>query len=151
MPEPLQLAPRNRWNRVFRASLSELPAAASWVEAIGTDLHLLESQVFAMQVCLEELMSNIVRHGKPSQCLSHPANPLLISVTIEASEDKVTLTIEDNGIPFNVAEAPAKGIDQPLQEVQPGGLGIQLIKSFAHKLQYRRTSKGNCVIAEFVA
>src|SRR5262245_15597346 len=107
--------------------------------------------MFAMQVCLEELMSNIVLHGKRTQCSSHAASPLSISVTIDAFEDRITLTLEDNGVPFNVAEAPAKGIDQPLHEVQLGGLGIQLIKSFADKLQYRRTSKGNCVVVEFMA
>src|SRR5262249_46953319 len=150
------MAPRHRWERVFKGSLSELAAAANWVESIATHLHLPRSQVFAIQVCLEELMSNIVRHGNPAQHSSDPrsldtANPFLISVALKAFEDRITLTVEDNGVPFNVAEAPTKGIDQPLHEVQPGGLGIHLIKSFADDLQYRRTSKGNCVIAEFLA
>lgn len=61
------------------------------------------------------------------------------------------MTVEDNGRPFNVAKAPAKGIDRPLDQIQPGGLGIQLIKSFASSLKYRRTGKGNRVIVEFMA
>jgi len=60
------------------------------------------------------------------------------------------MTVEDNGRPFNVAQAPAKRIDQPLEQVQPGGLGIQLIKSFASNLEYRRTEKSNRVIVEFM-
>ena len=156
MPTYRQSAPDCRWERSFSASLSEVPAAASWFESIAAELHLPESQTFAVQVCLEELMSNIARHGSPAQHSSNPrsldpANPFLISVAVNAFEDKITLTVEDNGVPFNVAEAPTKGIDQPLHEVQPGGLGIHLIKSFADDLQYRRTSKGNCVIAEFLA
>ena len=36
-----------------------------------------------------------------------------------------------------------------MEQVQPGGLGIHLIKSFTSNLDYRRTEKGNCVIMEF--
>src|SRR5262249_54866097 len=104
---------------------------------------------------LEELMSNIVRHGKTAEHSSDlrsldGAKPLLISIAVNAFEDRIALSVEDNGVPFNVAEAPAKGIDQPLHKVQPGGLGIQLIKSFADNLRYHHTGKGNCVIAEFM-
>ena len=106
-----------------------------------------------MQVCLEELLANIVRHGKsPSipwpQIVSE--HPLSISVTVNAVADRITMTVEDNGHPFNVAEAPAKVIDKPLEEVQPGGLGIQLIKNFASNLEYSRTETGNRVIVEFM-
>jgi serine/threonine-protein kinase RsbW len=146
------MSPKHRWERVFRASLSELSGAASWIESIGADLNLPESRVFAIQICLEELMSNIVRHAQGSHPRSlDPTKPILISITVNAFEDRITLTVEDNGAPFNVAEAPAKGIDQPLDKLQPGGLGIQLIKSFADNLEYSRTSKGNCVVAEFMA
>jgi serine/threonine-protein kinase RsbW len=151
-----QLASNDQWERVFGGSLSEIPAAASWVESIAAELHLQESHVFAIQVFLEELMSNIVRHGQAAQDCSHPrspdpAKPLLISIAVNAFEDRIIMSVEDNGVPFNVAEAPAKGIDRPLHKVQPGGLGIQLIKSFADNLHYNRTSKGNCVVAEFMA
>ena len=61
------------------------------------------------------------------------------------------MTVEDNARPFNVAQAPAKRVDRRLEQVQPGGLGVQLIKSFASILKYRRTGKGNRVIVEFMA
>jgi len=106
-----------------------------------------------MQVCLEELMSNIVRHGK-NVSLPWPQvdskNPISISVTVNALPDRITMTVEDNGRPFNVAKAPAKVIDKPLDKVQPGGLGIQLIKSFASNLEYSRTETGNRVVVEFM-
>jgi len=130
----------------------EIPCAAVWIESIAADLELTDSRAFAMQVCLEELMSNIVRHGRvpsPLKPQIDPAKPLSISITVDASADRITITVEDNGQPFNVAEAPAKWIDRPLEQLQPGGLGIQLIKNFASNLEYRRTAKGNRVIVEF--
>jgi anti-sigma regulatory factor (Ser/Thr protein kinase) len=132
----------------------EIPAAANWVQSITSELGLLESQAFAIQICLEELMSNIVRHGgipSTSCSLNDSKNIISISITIKSLADRIIMTVEDNGCPFDVAKAPGKVIDQPLQSVQPGGLGIQLIKSFSSNLEYSRTEMGNRVIVEFMA
>jgi len=145
--EPLQ----GSWHRLFRGHMLEIPCAASWIESIAADLDLADSKSFAMQVCLEELMSNIVRHGqvrsasKPMQM-----DPLIISITVDGFADRTVVTVEDNGRPFNIVQAPAKWIDRPLEQLQPGGLGIHLIKSFASNLKYNRTEKGNRVVVEFM-
>ena len=141
-----------RWHRSFQATMSAIPPAARWIESIAADLKLTEKRAFAMQICLEELMSNIVRHGNvPSDTRAHtdPVKPLSISITVNAHADRITMTFEDDGHPFNVAEAPAKWIDQPLEKLEPGGLGIQLIKTFANDLEYCSSAKGNRVIVEF--
>jgi serine/threonine-protein kinase RsbW len=149
------MAPQNSWHRVFSGAIPEIAAAASWIESIATDLDLPGRLVFDMQICLEELMSNIVRHGGVHSSSTaylpqtDPTNPLLISITIDALADRMIMTVEDNGRPFDVAQAPAKRVDRLLEQVQPGGLGIQLIRSFASNLEYRRTEQGNRVIVEF--
>jgi serine/threonine-protein kinase RsbW len=151
------MAAQNSWHRLFSGSMSQIPAAGSWIESIAADLDLPGPRVFAMQVCLEEIMSNIVQHGgaqsssRSYRPQTDQANPLVISITVSALADRVIMTVEDNGRPFDVAQAPAKGIDQPLDQIQPGGMGIQLIKSFASSFKYRRTGKGNRVIVEFMA
>lgn len=150
------MAFQNSWHRVFSGAIPEIAAAASWIESIAAELDLPGRLVFAMQVCLEELMSNIVRHGGVhSSSIAYlpqtdPANPLLISITIDALAGRIIMTVEDNGRPFDLAQAVAKRVDRPLEQVQPGGLGIQLIRSFASNLEYRRTEQGNCVVVEFM-
>jgi serine/threonine-protein kinase RsbW len=149
------MALQNSWHRVFSGSIPEIAAAASWIESIAADLDLPGRLVFGMQVCLEELMSNIVRHGGVHSSSTaylpqtDPANPLLISITVEALTGRIIMTVEDNGRPFDIAQAPAKRVDRPLEQLQPGGLGIQLIRSFASNLEYRRTEQCNRVIVEF--
>jgi len=149
------MSPQNSWHRVFSGAIPEIATAASWIESIATDLNLPGRLVFDMQICLEELMSNIVRHGgvrSPSTAylpLTDPENPLLISITVDALADRLIVTVEDNGRPFDVAKAAAKRVDQPLEQLQPGGLGVQLIRSFASNLEYRRTEQGNRVIVAF--
>ena len=154
MPLLRQGLPRNSWHHVFSGAISEIPCAATWVESIAAELALPEPQAFAIQVCLEELMSNILRHGRGSSETYWPqtdsTDSLLISVTIDALPDRIAMTVEDNGRPFNVAHAPAKTIDQPLEQIKPGGLGIHLIKTFASNVEYSRTETGNRVLVEFV-
>jgi serine/threonine-protein kinase RsbW len=123
------------------------------MESIAANLDLAESKTYAMQVCLEELMSNIVLHGKAgssSKTLPMDPAPLSISIRVDACRDRTVMTVEDNGRPFNVEQAPAKWIDRPLEQLQPGGLGIHLIKSFASNLNYSRTENGNRVVLEFM-
>jgi serine/threonine-protein kinase RsbW len=152
MPLSQWRTPESSWHRVFNGTVLEIASAARWIDSIASDLSLPDAQAFAIQVCLEELMSNIARHGRSSSApwpQMDCKNPLSISVTVKALIDRITMTVEDNGRPFNVAQAPGKVIDQPLQKVEPGGLGIQLIKSFASNLEYIRTKTGNRVIVEF--
>ena len=144
------------WRRVFSGSIADVTAASAWVERIAASLKLPGKLTFAMQVCLEELMSNIARHGKvhpfstPFPTETETDNPLSISIDIDVLGDRIAMTIEDNGRPFDVEKAPAKVVDQPLEQVRPGGLGINLIKSFSHNIEYRRTDAGNRVTVDFM-
>jgi serine/threonine-protein kinase RsbW len=144
------------WRRVFSGSIADVAVASAWVERITASLNLPGQLTFAMQVCLEELMSNIARHGSVhSFATALPSggdadNPLSISIDIRVLDDRIAMTIEDNGRPFDVEKAPAKAVDRPLEQVQPGGLGIQLIKNFSHNIEYRRTDAGNRVTVDFM-
>ena len=144
------------WRGVFSGSIADVTAASAWVERIAASLKLPGKLTFAMQVCLEELMSNIARHGKvhpfsaPFPTATDADNPLSISIDIDVLGDRIAMTIEDNERPFDVEKAPAKVVDRPLEQVQPGGLGINLIKSFSHNIEYRRTDAGNRVTVDFM-
>src|SRR5262245_17441169 len=124
MPVSRQSLPQER-HRAFSGASLDITAAASWIESIASELGLSDSQAFAMQVCIEELMSNIVRHADASST-SWPridaGKNLCISISVKALDDRITMTVEDNARrPFNVVQAPAKAIDQALEKVQPGG------------------------------
>lgn len=146
----------NTWRRAFAGTMDGISAAAQWVDAITADQQLPEQLAFALQVCLEELLTNIVRHGgtghwesggDPSQVATPPLNA---EISISISAQSVSMTVEDDGKPFDVVNAPAHRIDQPLSEIEPGGLGIQLIKNFASNIAYERAGLGNRVVVEFV-
>ena len=143
----------NTWRKAFTGTIEDISAAAQWVNTIAADQKFPEQLVFALQICLEELLTNVVRHGgaKSSGDLSEvPIPPLNVEISISTIAQRVSMTVEDNGKPFDIVNAPAHRIDQPLDEVQPGGLGIQLIRNFASSIAYEQAGLGNRVIVEFL-
>ena len=148
-----QVTHPNTWRKAFIGTIDDISAAAQWVETIAADQQFPEELVFALQVCLEELLTNVVRHGgaKSSGDLSEvPVPPLNVEISISTNAQCVSMTVEDNGKPLDVVNAPAHRIDQPLDEVQPGGLGIQLIRNFASSIAYEQAGLGNRVVVEFL-
>ncbi len=143
----------NTWRRAFVGTIDDISAAAHWVDTIAADQQFPEQLVFALQICLEELLTNIIRHGGPESGgdLSEvPIPPLNVEINISASAQLVSMTVEDDGKPFDVVNAPAHRIDRPLDDIKPGGLGIQLIRNFASTIAYARAGLGNRVTVEFL-
>ena len=143
----------NTWRKAFTGTIEDISAAAQWVNTIAADQKFPEQLIFALQICLEELLTNVVRHGgaKSSGDLSEvPIPPLNVEISISTTAQRGSMIVEDNGKPFDVVNAPAHRIDQPLEEVQPGGLGIQLIRNFASSIAYEQAGLGNRVIVEFL-
>jgi serine/threonine-protein kinase RsbW len=143
----------NTWRKAFTGTIDGISAAAQWVNTIAAGQQFPEQLEFAIQICLEELLTNIVRHGGPKSGgdLSEvPIPPLNVEINISTTAERAIMIVEDNGKPFDVVSAPAHRIDQPLDEVQPGGLGIQLIRNFASSIAYERAGLGNRVVVEFL-
>ena len=141
------------WRKAFTGTLDDISAAAKWLDAIAAGQQFPEQLIFALQVCLEELLTNIVRHGgvESSGALSDAAMPPVnVEITISTSAQGVSMVVEDDGKPFDTVNAPANRIDRPLDELQPGGLGIQLIRNFASSISYTPAGLGNRVVVEFL-
>lgn len=132
------------FRRAFERTLPGAGAAARWIDDVCQLKSIGGDVLFAMQVCLEELFSNIVRHGAPAS--SFPPQVLL---TLEIDPERISLSVSDDGRPFDVANAPAQKISKPLAEVTPGGLGILLAKAYSETLTYERLGGLNVVRAEF--
>ncbi len=144
MSEPAQHAPTKEWSREFTGSLSEIAPTVAWVESIANALRLGEDQSYAMTLCADELITNVLTHN------GEDVHRLHVRVTVEAKQDCVVLTIEDNGAFFDIVNAPAKRVNPPIEELQPGGLGVGLVKRFASGLRYDRIEDRNRTVAIFL-
>ena len=86
--------------------------------------------IYAVCVCLEEILSNLVRHGH------HPADCVL-SITISVYNTAIRCCIRDNSTPFNpFAIRPKTDLAADILDKELGGLGLQLLLQLADEWDY---------------
>ena len=85
-----------------------------------------------MQVVLDELVSNIVFYSQ----MKSPGRLIL-----RKEADAYCVILVDEGIPFNPLT-----YRKPRDESEPGGLGIDMVRSFVDELSYRRLDDKNILI-----
>jgi serine/threonine-protein kinase RsbW len=91
-----------------------------------------------MNLCLEEAISNIIRHGYSG----NPDHSIAIRFT-SPREDYIILVVEDEAPPFNPVESPELPLLSSLEEIAVGGQGVRLLRRFADVLEYQATPTGN--------
>jgi anti-sigma regulatory factor (Ser/Thr protein kinase) len=123
--EPLTLRVENKIDQwqVLRTALHEYGLCA------GLDKRTLKK----MEVALEEAVVNIVNYSQGSE----------IGLTLCGLADKgISVTLSDNGIPFDPTAQEPADTAKAVAERQIGGLGIALLRQIADLLHYRRTEDG---------
>lgn len=119
---------------VLRAEIGELQRLRAWLEPIFELYQLPSALSFQLDLCLTELVTNVISYGFPGTQPPEDA----IAVRLVRGPAEVTVEVVDQGVEFNpVAYAPPP---QPstLEEARIGGRGLLLVRRFATQLQYRR-------------
>ena len=125
-------------------SLDELAFVRPWVEELSGK-HAISADVrFVIDLCLEEALSNIVRHGYKGDC----ARPITVACSVEersSATRELVFVIEDKAPHFNPLDAVLNQteIAHTLDDLTPGGQGIRLLRKFAGSLQYEPLAEGN--------
>jgi serine/threonine-protein kinase RsbW len=127
-------------DRITIASrIPEIRRAADFLDRF-LDRHAVPAQIGReLHVILDEVLSNIIRHGYGND------EPHEIGFMLASSPGALTLEIDDDGQPFDpTAEvAPPRRPGARLEELEPGGLGLTFVKAFADRLDYRRDGSRN--------
>jgi len=135
MPAYVTTAPETRL--VLRSRLEELEAVWPWVDALAAEYGIPAKSVFAIHLCLEEALSNVIRHGYDGQ------GDRQITVGFSADKESATVIIEDQASHFNPLAAPSAEAPSSVDELRPGGRGILLMRQFASHLSYEELPSGN--------
>ncbi len=93
---------------------------------------LSDDVAFKLNLCLEELLVNILSYGFT------PENEHEALVTLEVQQDLLHMEVIDDGIPFDpFADAPQPDLQAPVEQRPIGGLGVHLVKSMTDSREYR--------------
>ena len=113
------------------ARVSELRDLATMVEDFGDANNLTAPKVFAINLELDELITNTVTHGS----FEAGIDPR-IDIHLRVESDILILTMEDNGSPFDPTLDTDPNTAAPLESRNVGGLGLHLVKNFANRISY---------------
>ncbi|MBS0630098.1 MAG: ATP-binding protein [Verrucomicrobia bacterium] len=119
----------------FPAEIDQLPRILSWVRTQIEPTSLSDKEKKRVELAIEEAIVNVITHGKPAEiglyCLSEPS-------------ERIEFILKDAGPPFNPITADENlQEDLILEEREPGGLGISIMRRYMDLLLYRREDDQN--------
>jgi anti-sigma regulatory factor (Ser/Thr protein kinase) len=122
----------------FSCSLNNLDKISDFVVQCANNAGLNESDVYAVQLAVDEASTNIIEHGYGEEC------PSRIDITCEAVANGIKVVIYDDAAPFDPTSMPEPEINVSLEEVKPRGLGIFLMRKMMDEVCYQSSpDKGN--------
>ena len=128
---------------LLHRDLAELGRLAVWIDDCAMR-DLSASLSFAVQVCLEEAVANVMMYSAAKDA------PLKIIVEVERRDQTLVARIEDNGSAFDPTQVPRPPVPTSLTQAKVGNLGIHLMRSFASGMHYERRDSRNCLTMRFV-
>ena len=125
---------------MLRNDSSELARLAEALDEFVDRNTLGDDIRFSLQLCLEELVLNIVNYGydEPGE------HEIALDLNLEEATRILAVHIVDDGRefdPFN--DAPEPDIGASIQDREVGGLGIFFVRKFMDEVAYRREDGRN--------
>lgn len=132
MSEPAQLVVTN--------DAAELERINQLVDQFGRDNQLHVEETYAIYLCLEELVTNIINYAWPDGGAHE------IVVRLRADAESIHIDLEDDGIAFDPTKVPEPDTNKPAHERQIGGLGIHLVRQTVNSMFYQRVDERNILL-----
>jgi anti-sigma regulatory factor (Ser/Thr protein kinase) len=125
------------YNFELKNDLAELRNLEHHLANLGGLANLSDNSILRINVCLDELFTNIVSYGFEDE-LEH-----VIKFSVRVEDKMLIIEIEDDGTPFN----PLKKIDPDfpanVESAKIGGLGILIIRKLIDSIGYVRKQGKN--------
>ena len=131
MPSDMALA------LTLRNHASEVGRLVDRLEAFGAEAGFPPDVTFRLTLSLDEIVCNVIRHAFDDD------NEHQIQVSVDVADGVVVASVTDDGVAFDPREAPLPNLDAPIEERQPGGPGMHLVRSTMDEVDYRREDGRN--------
>jgi anti-sigma regulatory factor (Ser/Thr protein kinase) len=116
---------------MFLARLDRLRALRTFLESFCTEASIAHDQCLRLNLVLEELFTNTVRHGHRGDSNAP------VWVTLSGDAASLQLTYEDSAPPFNPYGTPPDAPpDTTVKMRKIGGLGVLLTRKLAVSREY---------------
>jgi anti-sigma regulatory factor (Ser/Thr protein kinase) len=132
VPPQLEIVLKNRPGEIERLH--------ALLDEFGSSCALSLQVMLAVNLTLEELVSNIFKHGYGDSAEAE----IRVKAVLQGSE--LNIEVEDTAPPFNLLDHPAPQTGLALDEKPIGGLGVHLVRKLMSEVEYQRDGNRNRVL-----
>jgi anti-sigma regulatory factor (Ser/Thr protein kinase) len=126
-----------RLTLTLRSTLTEVERLSREFGRFADRHGLTPEARFTVNLALEEIVTNVICHGYENR------EGESITVEVAVAPGELTAWVEDTAPAFNPLQLAPPDVTVPLEERQPGGLGIFLAKKLLDGMQYSRINGKN--------
>jgi anti-sigma regulatory factor (Ser/Thr protein kinase) len=120
--------------------LTEIRRLGQLVEAFTAENRLSEEVAFLVGLALDEVVTNVIRHGYDDARVHE------IAVRLELDEVILRAEVRDDGRAFDPLTVPPLDLDRGIDERGIGGLGVHVVRSTMDSAEYRREDGQNVLV-----
>lgn len=121
----------------LRNDLAEIPRLSKFVDAFCAPLAPTPKDVPALQLALEEAVTNVINHGYAD------GQPHTFTVELRAADRRVSVIVTDDAPAYDPLARAEVDITLPLEARPIGGLGVHLVKKLMDSARYERRDGRN--------
>jgi anti-sigma regulatory factor (Ser/Thr protein kinase) len=118
----------------IRAVADDVRPASEWLAQICETHGVPDTQILRLDLCLNEALANVIAHGG-EQALANPVR-LRLDVTRGDPTHQAVVTVRDSGPPFDTTSVQPGALPLTLDDAEPGGLGLMMIRNLSDSLSY---------------
>ena len=119
-------------------SLPEIDRAAAWLDEFAACVDIAPDVTSKFHVVLDELLSNIIRHGGPA------VGP--VRLRLRRLPDAVELAVIDEGPPFDMSQFEPAPKAIRVTERRVGGAGLLFVRAFMDTIDVTRQDGRNHLV-----
>ncbi len=118
-----------------------LTEVSQFIDQAAARAGLDERATYAVRMAVDEACTNIIQHAYGGEGRGQ------IRLLCETQAEGLQVTIFDQGTPFEPMHVPELDPQAPLQERQPGGMGVFFIRNLMDTVEFKfGTPQGNRLI-----
>lgn len=121
---------RREQTLVIDNRLGEFIRVEAWLAGLADQWGLAPKTAFAVDLVVNEAVTNTITHGYVDDRVH------AITITLSDTDAAVTIEVVDDAEPFNPLDHRAANVVTDLDHAAIGGRGIQLIRTYADRLDY---------------
>lgn len=109
---------------------------AGFIEEMKNDWNLSPKTAIAINLILDELVTNAIEHG-----ITEPE--IDIHISFELADDVITILMKYSGKPFDPTVCKKPDTTGPLLKRKCGGLGVHIVRTLSNYCCYQRNGNEN--------